>query len=240
MASTLNGTGLQVEYQDLFSSSATSGGMQLGGKSVTGDGREFRFVLAGATALVPGTLQQTAAETTGWENLAAAAAAIGATTVVTTTTVTVTANQWAGGYLAVTVTPGQGYLYQIKGNTAASGAVTTITLADPIQQVALTTASRLDVIMSPYASVIINPATATGTPVGVAVYPVTAAQYGWIQVCGPTNVLADGAVAVGTSLVASNATAGAVEAATGVQAPVGIAMEGISTTEYGMIFLNLS
>jgi hypothetical protein len=240
MASTLNGSGLLVEYQDLFSSSSTSGGMQLGSKAVVGDGREFRFVLAGGTALVPGKLQQGAAETTTWENLAAAAAALGATTVTTTSTVTVTANQWTGGYMAVTTSAGAGYLYQIKGNTAATSAVTTITLADPIQQVALTTGSRLDIILSPFASVIINPASASGVPVGVAVYPVTASQYGWVQTKGPANVLADGAITVGTALVASNGTAGAVEPLAGVQIPVGYAMTGIDTTEYGMVFLNIS
>lgn len=240
MPSTLKGSGLLIEAQDLFSSSSTQNGMDLGGKAVTGDGREFRFVLAGATALVPGKLQQAPVETTAWQNLAAAAAAIGATSIVTTSTVTVAVNAWAGGYVAVTVTPGQGYLYKIKGNTAATAAVVTIYLDDPIQNVALTTASRLDIIASPYGSVIVNPATATGAPVGVAIFNVTAAQYGWIQTKGPSNVLADGTVTVGTSLVASNAVAGAVEPLAGVQAAVGLALTGIADTEYGLVFLNLS
>jgi hypothetical protein len=44
-------------------------------------------------------------------------------------------------------------------------------------------------------------------------------------------------VTVGTDLVASNATAGAVEALTGVQAVIGNAMSGIATTEYGPVKL---
>lgn len=211
----------------------------LGSKAVTGSGREYRYVKAGGVALVPGTLVQAPAETAGWENLSIANAAVGDTTITTTSTVTMTANQAAGGYVMVTVTPGQGYIYKIKSHPAASGAVVVLTLEDPIQ-VALTAAgSKIDVIASPYSGVIINPSTASGTPVGVAVYPITANYYGWVQTKGPANVLADGAITVGTSLAASNGTNGAVEPLAGVQAPVGIAMEGISTTEYGAVNINL-
>lgn len=236
--SQLKGPAVLVEYQDLFTSTTNANYMDLGGTATTGDGRFYRFVLAGATALVPGTLLQSPAEVTANQNLAVAAAAIGDTTVTTTTTLTATLNQYAGGYMAVTVTPGQGYIYKIKANPAVTTAALAITLEDPIQ-VALTTASRIDLYPSPYTSVIINPSTATSAPQGVAIYPVTAAQYGWIQVSGQTNVLADGAVVVGTTVVASNATAGAVEAFTGVQAVVGVALTGIATTEYGLIDLHL-
>ena len=238
--SSLIGTGLLAEYQDLFTSSATAGGMIPGNKAMTGDGREFRFVLAGATALVPGKLQQSAAEdTTNWENLAVAAAAIGATTVVTTTTITAAANLFAGGYLQVTVTPGQGYSYRIKGNTAATTAACTITLEDPIL-VALTTASRIDIVPNTFNNVIVNPTTATGTIVGSAIFAVTAAQYGWVQTKGIANVLAQGTIVVGEQVAASSTTAGAVVATSGVLADVGYAVTGVATTEYGSIFLNIS
>lgn len=231
-----------AEYQDLFSSSTTAGGpgggLNLGAKATTGDGREYRFVLAGGTALVPGKLQQSPAETTGWENLAVAAAAIGATSITTTSTVTVTANAWAGGFVAVTVTPGQGYFYKIKSNAAATAAVVTLQLEDPIQ-IALTTASRVDIIASPYNGVIVNPTTASGTAVGVAIYPITAAQYGWVQVSGPTNVLAQGAIVVGEEVGASSTVAGAIVATSGVLADVGIAITGISDTEYGSVNLTI-
>ena len=231
------GGDLQVSPQELMTDSSIQMAT-LGARATTGDGREFRYVKAGGTALVPGKLQQTAAETTAWENLSVAAAAIGDKSITTTSTVTVTANQLAGGYVAVSVTPGQGYMYRIAKHAAATAAVVTLYLEDPIQ-VALTTASYVDLISSPYAEVIINPSSATGTPIGVAVYPITAEYYGWIQTKGPANVLADGAITVGTNLVASNGTAGAVEPLAGVQASIGIAMEGISTTEYGMVYLNL-
>lgn len=237
-----------INPQDLFDISVsgatnTAGvfgdGAKLGALATTGDGRHYRYALAGGTALVPGKLQQTAAETTGWENLAVAAAAIGATSVTTTSTVTVTANQLTGGYMVVTTSTGVGYQYEIGTHAAASSAVVTLNLVDPII-VALDTNSRVDLVANPYSGVIVNPATATGFPVGVAVAAVPATYYGWIQCRGVANVLADGAITVGTSLVASNATAGAVEPLTGVQAIVGTAMTGISTTEYGAVNLHLS
>jgi hypothetical protein len=211
----------------------------LGNLATTGDGRYFRYCIAGGTALVPGKLQQTAAETTGWENLAIAAAAIGATSITTTSTVTVTANQLTGGYAMVTTGTGVGYQYQIGTHPAVTSAVLTFNITDPII-VALDTTSKLDLVANPYNGVIVNPASASGFPVGVAVAAIPAAYYGWVQTRGVTNVLADGAITVGTALVASNAVAGAVEPLTGVQQIVGTAMTGISTTEYGSVNLNLS
>jgi len=230
---------LMVTPQEIFTSSSTQG-TDLGAFATSGDGRGFRYVLAGATALVSGKLQQASAEdTTNFQNLTCAVSAVGATSITTTTTVTVTINQLAGGFLTVTsATTGAGFTYKIKGNTAATAAVTTIYLEDPIV-VATTGTVKIDMILSPYTNVIVNPATASSVPVGAAVYNITAAQYGWVQTHGQCSLLADGTVVVGTSLAASNGTAGAVEALAGVQAPVGIAITGIATTEYGMVFLTI-
>lgn len=215
----------------------------LGELCFSNDGRAFRYVKAGGTALVAGKLQQASAQVTGDQNLTAVAAAVGDFTIASTTTVTVTANQYAGGYALITVTPGVGYIYSIKSHAAYTAAAPTFTLNDSIQ-VALTTTSRIDLIANLYSSVIVNPATASSTPVGVAVFPVTAAYFGWVQVSGVANVLADadGAITTGTNVIASNAVAGAVEPgadATDLQANVGIAVSGIADTEYGAVKLNL-
>lgn len=224
--------------QPLLSSSSVKMNF-LGQKCAAGDGREFTYVLNGATAMVPGKLYQAPAEVTADQDLAVAAAAVGATTVTTTSTVTVTANQYAGGWLAVTVTPGLGYQYRIKSHPAATAAAVTLTLDDPIV-VALTTSSRID-LLNPHSGVIVNPTTATSAPLGLAVHAVAAAEYGWIQNWGPGVCLADGTVTVGTALDASNGTAGAVEAhaEAGVQATVGHALTGIATTQYGLIHVKL-
>ncbi len=214
----------------------------LGERVVTPDGRSFRYAKAGAVDLVAGTLLQASAQVANHQNLTATAAAAGATSVTVTLGGTAaTANQYAGGYVMVTVTPDQGKQYLVLSNPAQTNGSGTLTLqlADPIVT-AWTTGTRVDLIANPYNGVLINPSTASSTPVGVAQVVITAAQYGWIQVGGVANILADGAVTVGTSLVASNATAGAVEALTGVQAVVGIAVTDISTTEYGAVRIFLS
>lgn len=232
----LTGTGPQVVAQSIFSSSAEQ--MHVLGELVhTSDGRAFRYAKAGGTTLVQGKLQQASAEVTANQDLAAIAAAVGDTTISASTTVTITANQYAGGYALITVTPGQGYMYRIKSHAAYTAAAPTLTLEDPIVLTALTTGSRIDLVAHPLASVIVNPASASSAPVGVCVYPITNAQFGWLQVAGVANILNDGGSTVGTNVSASNATAGAVEAAVTAQAAIGVAVTGVATTEYGAVKL---
>ncbi len=213
----------------------------LGALAMTADGRKFRYALAGAVALVAGKLQQAPAEVTGNQNLTAVAAAVGDVQIAATSTVTVTANQLAEGWALISVTPGVGQMYQISGHAAYTAAAPTFNLSDPIR-VALTTSSRIDLVANPYASVIVNPTTASSVAVGVAVANNAIATYGWIQTGGIANVLADGATTVGTNVIASNAVAGAVEPgadAADLQANVGIAVTGIADTEYGAVYLKL-
>lgn len=225
---------VQVAAQTLRSSSADKY-HNYGELVFANDGRAYRYARAGEL-LVTGTLLQSAAEDTDTENLAVAAAAIGATSVVTTTTGTVTANEYAEGFLAVAVTPGIGDLYKVKGHIAYTTAAMTFDLFDSIR-VALTTSSRIDVVANPLNGVIINPASATGAPVGVAVHAIASGEYGWVQVGGVANILNDAGSTVGTNVSASNATAGAVEAAVTAQAAIGVALTGISTTENGLVRL---
>lgn len=224
---------------DLISNTSTAQ-TNLGARVVSADGRVYRYAKAGAVALVPGTLLQAPVEITNHQDLVPAATAIGATSVTVTLGATAaTANYYAGGWMMVTVTPGEGYQYKIKSHPAADASATLVlTLEDPIQ-VALTTASNVDLVVNPYNGVLINPTTATSSVVGVAVYPISIGYFGWIQVHGPCNVLNDGGSTVGTNVSASNGTAGAVEAAVTAQAAVGYAMTGIATTEFGAIFLRI-
>lgn len=239
MASNVVSSGVLVNPGDLTLNTSTQQA-PLGARAEAGD-RTFRYVLAGGTALVPGKLQQASAELTNHQDMAPTATAIGATSVSVTPGATAgAANLYAEGWLIITVTPGQGYQYRVSGHAAISASTAfTVNISDPIV-VALTTSSRCDLVMNPYKNVVVNPTTATSCPVGAAVNAVTAAYYGWLQTGGVASILADGAVAVGTDVVASNATAGAVEALTGVQAVVGNAVTGIATTEYGAVNLFLN
>lgn len=216
---------------------------QLGEKMYTPDGRAFRYCRAGGTALVVGNLLQAEAEDTGEQGLTPEATAVGATTLTTNSTVTVDANEYEGGYIVVTVTPGLGQVFKILSHPAATAAAVTFTLEDPVQ-VALTTTSRIDVVPNLYRNVIVKPAAETGSIVGVAVNDITAAQYGWIQVEGPASVLNDaGTIVVGNIVVASDGTAGAVEnganASTEAQPVVGVAMTGIAANENGLVNLKI-
>lgn len=224
--------------QTLFSSSSTQY-HDIGAQMTTPCGRKYRYVKAGAVAVVPGKLYQSPAEDTGLQNLTAVAASAGDTTVSFSTTVTVTANQYAGGYVVVSVTPDVGRLYRIKSHAAYTAAAPTFVLEDAIQN-AWTTSTRCDIVQNPYNGVIVNPTTASSAPVGAGIYAIAAGEYGWLQTKGPAALLADGANAVGAAVVASNGVAGAVEDVTGTaQAIVGNCLTGCADTEYGAVFLTL-
>lgn len=231
----------QISPADLTLDNATQE-FALGTRVETPDGRAFRYVLAGGTALVAGKLQQAPVEDTAHQNLTiTAASAAGDTTInFTLGASAVTANEYANGYIMVTTTPGQGVQYLIASHPAADSSGTlVVTLSDPIV-VALTTSSVIDMVLNPYSVIVVNPTTATSTAVGVAVTAITASQYGWIQTGGAACVLADGALAVGQGVVASNGIVGAVEdVASTTQAVVGTCLTGVADTEYGAILLNL-
>jgi len=216
----------------------------LGTIGVTHDGRKFRYARnSSAAALTAGELLASAAENTTNQSVVVAAASIGDMSITTTGNVTVTANQYANGYVLGTgeASTGNGILYRIKSHPAASAAVCTFQLYEPIK-VAMTATTQVDFIADPYAAVIQWPTTATGTPVGVAYIAMTASYYGWIQTGGIGVCWADagGAVAVGQSVVASNQTAGCVEdTASTTQAIVGTAITGIAQAECGPVYLLL-
>lgn len=182
----------------------------LGGSAQSGDGRYFRYCLAGAVDLVAGNVIQSSAIVTAHLANTPPATAIGATSFTYTPgAATGVANQYAGGYLQVDTTPGNGYTYQVSGHAAiASSTAFTLNLTDAIQ-VALTTSSRVGLIANPYRSVIQFPVTtATGSYVGVAPAVITAAQYGWLQTAGGCSVLISGTPALGALVMTPSAAAG--------------------------------
>lgn len=205
------------------------------------DGRRFRYAKAGALALVTGNLLQGPAQDTGDQAIAFAAAAVGATTIVSTTTMTVTANQYAGGYVVVTTAPDLGGVYRIKSHAAYTTAAATFELESPLQ-VAWTTATRADFVANAYNGVLASVTTLTSAIVGVAVNDITANQYGWIQVSGPGPVLNDaaGALVVGDALMASSSVAGAVRVQLAGKRIVAQAMAGIAASEVGLADITIS
>lgn len=223
---------LLVNSQDLFAQIAntsttvpyTTQVPPLGARAVTGDGREFRLCQAGATALVIGTMQQSAAPQSNLVDVTAVAAAVGATSITLTisTGTAIAAGALSGGYFQTygTTANGGGQNLQIASNTAvsASGTSITITLADPVIT-AITTSATVNILWPTYASVIQVPTGITGTVAGLAVTSLPISYYGWLQVKGVANALIQGTPAINLGLVCSTTTAGAlgVEAATTAQ-----------------------
>ena len=205
------------------------------------DGRAFRYAEAGGTALVAGNLQSSQAQDTDTQDLTAVAAAVNDRSIASTTTVTVTANEYAEGFILVSVTPGVGKNYKISGHIAYTAAAPTFNLHDTVD-VALTTTSRLDALANPYKDVVIAATTFVSPAVGVAVDATALDEFGWLQVKGITAVLFDGTGVIGEPVIRSNGTAGSVEPATTtftIQGNVGWAQTAVTSTEYGAVNLNL-
>lgn len=224
----------QITTIDLYSSDTTRQ-HELGAMVYGKNGKAFRYVLAGGSALVVGNVLQSPAVDTQFDDMAVPAALAVGTTVVTITngTTAVSAGDFTDGTLEVSVTPGLGEEYTIVTHgTATSGSAWVLTLDRPLRT-AWTTSTKVTVRKSPYSAVIQCPTTLTGTVVGVAVYPIPASNYGWIQVQGVAAVLSDNSTgAVGSDVGVPGATAGCVGvnvAGTGKSNTVGRAMRALAS-----------
>ncbi len=205
--------------QGMFVSSSTQQ-HPLGTRGVSPDGRVFRYALAGATDLIPGTCVQSAVVVAGHQLLAVnttSQVAVGGSAVSVTAGSTVVANYYQEGYLVIASGAGAGFMYQLDSHAAVStGATGLFNFYTPTDAntlvTAITTTSVLTLVANPYKGVVIVPATtATGIIMGVATYVVTAAQYGWIQTWGICAVEAVGAFAMGQMLNGISATSGQVQ-----------------------------
>ena len=194
---------------------------ELGVRSVTGDGREFRLVQAGAADLLIGNIQQGPVIITTAVGTCVAMAVGATSAALTITSSTIAVNALAGGYFTTTgtVAVGGGQCLKIATNTVvASGTAITITLEDPVQM-AITTGATFFLLPNPYNGVIIAPSTPTGAPVGLALgvtnrtatqvsgttNGLTALYYGWLQTKGTANALINGTPAIGTGLAVGGA-----------------------------------
>lgn len=232
--------------QDLFSQSSVQL-HRLGELYVDEWGSKFRYVKAGLSALVTGNLLQEAAEDTNFRSMAVdTAAAIGDKVIsVTLGGTAVTANLFEQGELVVESSTGIGQVFRILSHQVQSSTTGScdFTVDRPLK-IALTTSSQVSVRKNSYAAVIQYPATtATGAPVGGALYAQAASTYGWIQSGGDGVALFDTGTNTSngvTALVPSAAVAGSVkpEAETDPGGPqVGFARE-IASVDSTMGFIH--
>jgi len=248
--------GHQAAAVDIYSFGTTQK-HPLGTMAVSKDGRIYRYATAGATAVVAGSLYQTAAPIANHLNLTSAAQAIGdgtgqgssAIIVVTPGGTGGAANLYAEGTLNISVTPGNGYNYRINGHPAITSSTAFNLFLDPDDtiQVALTSSSRYGLHHNPWKNVIVVPTTATAKIVGVGCGLITgngtSQNYGWVQSRGVASVLINGTPTVQSPVVPSATTAGAVDiAAVGAVTTmyvVGFTMQTCVSTENDSVFLQI-
>src|SRR6266851_4484826 len=142
-----------------YSFTSVQGPENLGELHFSQLGQGFRYVKAGGTTLVIGHLQQAPAQLTNFKDMAVQAAV--ATSVapsgaggypipVTLGASSTTANQFNGGQLTISVTPGIGQSFTIVTHDVATNATTCnfYVLEQPL--VALTTSSKASVVANLY------------------------------------------------------------------------------------------
>lgn len=221
---------------DVYSSyTRAPGGYHIGDKIRGTNGSEFAFAWFGELGVVGDIMQSSVVDTQFDDMVTPTSHAAGVRTVtVTNGTTSVTVNQFDGGVLTVS----NGESYTIIGHdagTRTSGQALHLVLDRPLRTAWVAGTTTVSMRRSPYSGVIKCPTTLTGTVVGVCVYPVASASYGWIQTKGQCGVLSDNSTgAVGSDVGVPGATAGSVGvnvAGTGKSNTVGRAMRALSSAK---------
>ena len=230
---------------------------KLGTRMAFADGRVFRYASnSTAAAIAAGRLVQAPATDTGDdENIAVSAAvAAGGTKVTSGTSQTLTLDQYKEGYLYINDNAGEGQVYQVKGNTAVSGASGGIFEIDEEDgfNIALTTSSEFGVVYNPYDKIIVQPQSLTNAAVGVSTTTITQSTssvtyYTWVQTWGICALLDTGATwVVGDQLASAETGAdGAAILLDSSAAPdnqsIGYSMYiKPATTEFGIMMLTIA
>jgi|TARA_R100001530_G_scaffold2078_1_gene3524 hypothetical protein len=189
----------------------------LGAEMAFPDGRKYRYVENGGTAIEEGMLVASeAVEAQHDEDLAVATTAAGSSSVTVTLGSTAAAkNLYAEGYLffnkPVLSTAGSRVFYKIKSHPQADAAATlALTIDEPDGTVIAVTngTETAGLIKSPYKDIVVAPAATVGRYVGVSPCQIAANYFGWVQVAGLAVVAMDGTNAMGTLVGSSGTHAG--------------------------------
>src|SRR5262245_8874353 len=130
----------------LDANSADANQTNLGARAFDQAGNGYRWVQAGAVALVPARLCQAPAQVANHQNLTVATAVAGATSITVTLGATAaTANQYAGGWVTISAGTGAGQRLLIGSHPAANASATLVlTLSDPTVSATLAADSKAD------------------------------------------------------------------------------------------------
>jgi hypothetical protein len=180
-----SGNGSLYELYNASSQNYLYGRMpQVGDKRVFADGREFVFV---STAVDVAVGQLVAAAQASAELANKLTAATAGAEKITVEVASVTANQYAGGYITITDGTNAESTYPIRSNTASDGNdEVVLTLAAPLAA-AITATDDCILVPSLYSNVRVS--IVESVPVGVAVIASTAGanfetQWMWVQTRG--------------------------------------------------------
>ena len=225
---------------------------ELGTELVYG-GRHYRYGRLGSGGVTVGKCLQTSPLHADTKNLTPVAAAVGSRQLTVElagqNTGDLFKDFFIGGYAVISDDAGEGFAYKIKSSPAldvSESQTLVLTLHDPIQ-VAITTSSRVDLIVNPYAGLVVAPhggGTHTGAVVGVTAMSMTANYYGWVQTKGVASVLTQGALVEGHAVHRSIATTDGAVSAVGENfiggPPVGTCIHNAGTGKYSTIDLNIN
>jgi len=187
----------------------------LGAEMAFPDGRKFRYVANGGTAIGEGLVVASEAPAGNHDEdlVITTSPSVGDTTISITLGGTAAAKDlYAEGYLffnLASTTPHE--MYKIKGHPliASSGTgVITIDEPDGFQTAITAGTDTAGLIKSPYKDIVVAPAAVAGRFVGVTCADLEADYYGWVQVAGMATAKIDGTPAVGTLVGASSNHAG--------------------------------
>lgn len=221
----------------------------LGLKYSTSDGRIYRYVENGGTALTAGLMVQQAVVDSDWDDVVqttGTAAAIGDTEIVVAVGALPTANDWDNGWLVILDGTGVKQAYNIKShNVPDSGILVKVKIADEGGiRIATATTSEITIIKNIYKDVIVHPVTtATGMALGVPNGDIAANSFGFIQTRGPVGMIVDTSdtLTVGTpvGVPATSAVAGACDVRQSTFAEWGVTTTAIGEAD-GTALINLT
>ena len=187
----------------------------LGAEMAFPDGRKFRYVANGGTAIGEGLVVASEAPAGNHDEdlVITTSPSVGDTTISITLGGTEAAKDlYAEGYLffnLASTTPHE--MYKIKGHALISSSGTgeiTIDEPDGFQTAITAGTDTAGLIKSPYKDIVVAPAAVAGRFVGVTCADLEADYYGWVQVSGMATAKIDGTPAVGTLVGASSNHAG--------------------------------
>lgn len=152
-------------------------------------------------------------------------------------------DDFAEGYILINDEEGEGQFLRIRTHEAmdqSDRANVVIETYDPLTTTIVKNSSEASLIKHPCKDVVVAPATAASTVIGVTVVDMAAADFGWAVCKGLAAVLADQTLVIGENAVRSDGTAGAVEPAPDdVTQVIGRVHLVNGNTEYAVINLDI-